>query len=283
MGVTEMVEVASRGCDVELSVEVDTGMLQERFTGRAVEQIAEVLVPQILEERMKGDYYRRFPEKTTGDAESKAAEGACAACAGDTRMVFENPDKACGMAHVTFEDAISERIVEQIRDVSVEVPQLQFIDKVIDISVVEQRAIHMDRTAQKTTEIRQLPPIEQVVDVPVVLVVQVPQVQVVEETVEIPQLQVVEKIVLFPDDPFITVKGLTTDLINRVQSKIAVMKFDASADKDHFARLQAVITDLITWLQGENLSEAEARQLHSSTQREQHSKQRHDTTRHDTT
>ena len=61
------------------------------------------------------------------------------------RWSLKNPDKACGKAHFSLEDAISERIVEQKRDVSVEVPQLQFIDKVIDIPVVEQREIHMDR------------------------------------------------------------------------------------------------------------------------------------------
>ena len=45
-----------------------------------------------------------------------------------------------------------------------------------------------------------------------------------------------------------SVKDLITDLINKVQSEIAVMKFGASADKDQFARVEAVITDLITWL-----------------------------------
>ena len=54
----------------------------------------------------------------------------------------------------------------------------------------------MDRTAHKATEIPQLQFMDKVVDVPVVLVVQVPQVQVVEERVEIPQLQVVEKSVV---------------------------------------------------------------------------------------
>ena len=54
MAVTEMVEVASRGCDVELA------------------------------------------EIVTGDAESKAAEDARAACAGDTKMA----EKACEMARV---------------------------------------------------------------------------------------------------------------------------------------------------------------------------------------
>ena len=61
-------------------------------------------------------------------------------------------------------------------------------------------------------------------------------------------------------------KGLITDLINRVQSEITVMKFGASADKNQFARVKAVITDLITWLQVGSLSEAEARKQHSKQQ-----------------
>ena len=80
-------------------------------------------------------------------------------------------------------------------------------------------------------------------------------------------------------------KGLITDLINRVQSEITVTKFCASADKDQFAPVKAVIRDLITRLQAVSLSEishesycdeemhehimqgtlaAEARQPHSS-------------------
>ena len=54
-GVEEEVEIAGPGDRKEMqetSVEVDTRMLQERFTGRAVEQIADVLVPQILQERI---------------------------------------------------------------------------------------------------------------------------------------------------------------------------------------------------------------------------------------
>merc|ERR1711916_74501 len=70
---------------------------------------------------------------------------------------------------------------------TVEVPQLQFIDKVVDIPVEAQRQIPMVQTVQKTIEIPQLQYIDKVVDVPVVQVVQVPQVQVVEKTVEIPQ------------------------------------------------------------------------------------------------
>merc|ERR1712135_84199 len=72
------------------------------------------------------------------------------------------------------------------------VPQLQFIDKVVDIPVVAQRQIPMVQTVQKTIEIPQLQYVDKVVDVPVVQVVQVPQVQIVEKTVEIPEIQMVQ-------------------------------------------------------------------------------------------
>merc|ERR1711945_20320 len=88
------------------------------------------------------------------------------------------------------------------------VPQVQFIDKVVDIPVVAQRQIPMVQTVQKTIEIPQLQYVDKVVDVPVVQVVQVPQVQVVEKTVEIPQLQIVEKIVEIPEIQ--TVQGTQT-------------------------------------------------------------------------
>ena len=53
----------------------------------------------------------------------------------------------------------------------------------------------MVQTVQKTIEIPQLQCIDEVIDVPTVLVVPVPQVQVSEKTVEISQLQTAEKIV----------------------------------------------------------------------------------------
>ena len=70
----------------------------------------------------------------------------------------------------------------------------------------------MDRTVQKNMEIHQLQFIDKVIDVPVVLVVRIPQLQVVKETVDIPQLQLVEKIVVTP-------KGLITDLITQLQTE----------------------------------------------------------------
>ena len=63
-----------------------------------------------------------------------------------------------------------------------EVPQLQFIVKVVNIPVVAQSQIAMVQTVQKAKEIHQLQFINKVVDAPVVLVVEVPQVQFVEKS-----------------------------------------------------------------------------------------------------
>ena len=78
----------------------------------------------------------------------------------------------------------------------VEVPLVQFLDKVDEIPVVAQRQIPiMVQTIQKTTDIPQLQCIDKVIDVPVVPVAQAPHVQIVEKTVESPQMQIAEKTV----------------------------------------------------------------------------------------
>ena len=81
--------------------------------------------------------------------------------------------------------------VLQIVKKTVEIPGtlLQFTDKVVDIPVVVQRQIPIVvRTVQKTTDIPQLQCIDKVIDVLVGLVAQVPLVRVVAETAEISQL-----------------------------------------------------------------------------------------------
>ena len=87
----------------------------------------------------------------------------------------------------------------------VEVPQVQFPNKVDEMPVAVQRQIPMVQTVQKTMEIPQLQCIDKVVDDPVV---QVPQIQVVEKKVGIPQLQIVEKTAETPQTQ--TVQGTRT-------------------------------------------------------------------------
>ena len=71
---------------------------------------------------------------------------------------------------------------------TVDVPQLQFLNKVDDTPVALQRQIPMVQAVQKTMKISQLQCVDKVVDDPVEHVVHVPQLQVVEKIVEIPEI-----------------------------------------------------------------------------------------------
>ena len=146
---------------------------------------------------MKGDYYRYLAEFATGGEKGKAAEGACDASVEANKIaendlavthpirlamalnssvfqsdVFENTDEACEMTRVAFDDAITA--------------------PVIDITAVTQQTL-IAQIVQKTMEISQLQCIDKVSDGLVVQVEHVPQSHVAEKTVEIPQLDVVKK------------------------------------------------------------------------------------------
>ena len=77
-----------------------------------------------------------------------------------------------------------------------EVPQIQFIDRAEDISVMRQRQVV--QTVQKTTENPQAQFLDQVAGMPVVVQHKVPMIQRVQKTVEVPQIQYVDKIVDAP-------------------------------------------------------------------------------------
>ena len=87
----------------------------------------------------------------------------------------------------------------------VEVPQVQFPNKVDEMPVGVQRQIRTVQTVQKTMEIPQLQCIDEAIDD---LVVQVSRVQVMERTVGIPQLQIVEKTAEAPQIQ--TIRGTQT-------------------------------------------------------------------------
>merc|ERR1712050_552333 len=74
------------------------------------------------------------------------------------------------------------KIVEQIVPVevvvpeTVEVPQVQFVDVVVDVPVTKQRQVPMLQTVQKTVEVPEVVYVDKVVDVPVTQQRQVPTV-----------------------------------------------------------------------------------------------------------
>ena len=57
---------------------------------------------------------------------------------------------------------------------TVEIPQVQFLNKVVDIPVVVQRQVPMVQKVQKTLEVPQLQFIDKVVDIPVVAQREIP-------------------------------------------------------------------------------------------------------------
>ena len=112
-------------------------------------------------------------------------------------------------------------IQEKIDQVTkhVEIPELQFTDKVVDVPVVARKQISTE-TVQKTIEISQLQVDDKMVDVPVMLVVLVPQVRIVKKTVEDSQLQIVEKTI---ENPETQISEVVTDacLTCDVKCKVA--------------------------------------------------------------
>ena len=101
---------------------------------------------------MKGDDYRHLAELATRDANNKAAEDACVAYAEATKVLK-----------------------------NVEDPQVQYIGKIGDVSVVRQGQVPTIRTVQKTVEVPQVQFFDPAVDVPVVVQRQLPVPQTMKE------------------------------------------------------------------------------------------------------
>ena len=86
----------------------------------------------------------------------------------------------------------------QIRQETVEVHQIQFIDNAVDVPVVMQRQVPIVQMVQKIVEVSQAQSIDMVLDLLVIMQRQVPAVQVVLKTVGVPQSQFIEKAMDLP-------------------------------------------------------------------------------------
>ena len=101
------------------------------------------------------------------------------------------------------QERVQNRIMEQIIDMpvmmqcqvqkTVEVPQIQFIDKAVDVPVIVQRQVPIVRKVQKTVEVPQALSTDEVMDAPLTMQRQVPAVQVAQKTVKDPQTQSIVK------------------------------------------------------------------------------------------
>ena len=131
---------------------------------------------KVLDDKVKGDYYKYLAECATGDAESKKFHPG---------KIWETAEAYLGtkVNEAVSKTAENARVAYAEDTKTVEQP-LQFIDKVVDFPVVTQQT----PTVQMSQKMLEIPQLHHMIDGPVVLVVSVPQVQVAEQTVEMPQL-----------------------------------------------------------------------------------------------
>ena len=192
----EIIEVAQHG-------------LQEHEQNRTEEHIVDMPVPRVVEE-LAETFKVFFQERVQQRNVEQITETPAVSVAKEImeRTIEETID--IPVPHVvekTIEDVklapqegVLNRIMEQIIDVpvsqiqeTVEVPQMQLIDKAVDVPVVMRRQVPIVQKVQRTVEVPQARFIEQVVDVPVGIPRQVSAVQVVQKTSEIPQIRFIDR------------------------------------------------------------------------------------------
>ena len=113
----------------------------------------------------KDNYYRFLAECATGDAKSKAGDDVCVARAEGTR-----------------------------EQKTVEVPQVVYIDKAVDVPMMSEKQAPMIQKVLKTVEAPQVQYSVRIVDLPVATQCRVPTIQPVQETVDMPQVQFLDQV-----------------------------------------------------------------------------------------
>merc|ERR1719446_645412 len=73
-----------------------------------------------------------------------------------------------------------------------DVPQVQYVDRYVDVPVVKQREVPMVQKVQRTVEVPQIQYVDRAVHVPQVKQRQVPMVQTIERQVDVPMVKKVE-------------------------------------------------------------------------------------------
>ena len=176
-------------------VQVPNAVSQDRIKQRTLEHISEIPVPQVVEElaeiskvfSLDGVQQRSLEQTIETPAISLAGK------------IFEMPVQTQGKTR----QVTNPQVQHVVNTVEAEMPKIvketvqrkwPVINEKIN-QVTKHPEVPQVQVSEKTVGIPQLECIDKLVDVPVVLVAQVPHVQVVAETVEISQLQAVEKIV----------------------------------------------------------------------------------------
>ena len=147
-------------------------------------------------------------------------------------------EKTIEVVKLIPQERVQNRTVEQIIDMpvvvqrqvqeTVEVPQLQFIDKAVDVPVVVQRQVPIVQKVQKTVEVPQAQSTNKMMNAPVIMDRQVPAIQVVHKVVEVPQTQFIDRVV---DTPVVQQRQVPT--VQTVQKTVEIPQiqfYDKVAD-----------------------------------------------------
>ena len=147
-----------------------------------------------------------FAESAARDAKYKAAEDACVAYAEVLKMqiiehVVEVPqiqyqEVLIPMARPYDEHAevqYANHIVQTVEE-NVEVPQVLYIDKAVDVLMVSESQAPMIQKVLKTVEALLVQYSDRIVDLLVMMQCRVPTTQTVQKAVEVPQVQILDRV-----------------------------------------------------------------------------------------
>ena len=184
-------------CEQIADVHVPQVVEQMIEVPKMAEQILDVLVPEMVEQLVKQPKtipQERIPQRTV---EHITADTPVPQDVEDLVEFFKafSQDRV----QLRFRGQIIANPAITLAEKIIEMPVTQFTDKVVDIPVLAQRQISMVQPVQKNIEISQLQYCDEVIVVPVVSVVQVPRVWVVKKTVEDPQVEIDGKTVENPE------------------------------------------------------------------------------------
>ena len=222
---------------VEQLVKLPNTVSQDRIRQRTVEQIVDTSDPQVVEKLVvvfrvfSQDRIQQRTVEQTIPATSLAemiVEVPVIQTQGRTQqgvnthvqhvvntVEVERPKiiKQTGQKTI-IQEKINQVTKVQTVQTSIEIPQLQYCDEVIDVPVVLVVHVPQSQVVTETAEIPQLHVAGKVVDVPAVFVVLAPlvQVRVVKKTVEDPQFQIDEKTAEAPQTQTIQVTQTSESL-----------------------------------------------------------------------
>ena len=175
-----------------------------RISERIAETLMDVPVPQIRKET--GQVTQRIPQDPSSGQRTRSSAGTQVRQATKSEAHVGNYSVSNVTHSLTGECPVSRPLMEETMQKTVDVPQIQFIDRAVDVPVFMQRQVPIVQKVQKIEEVPQAQSTDNVMDVPMDMQREVPAVQVVQKTVKAPQTQSIDRVV---DTPVVQQRQVT--------------------------------------------------------------------------